>query len=470
MNCKEKLISLSTKLSCAEYIIFFVVLLFSLNALYFGYEVHSSYIRADQWRFIGLYLNPIHNNTFEIKMLWSDQHPEPLTAILFILSEYFSDLTINLYFYIGILGKILFIFLFILLFLKYSSNSNSYIKIFFIILITSTFFSLKSINEYAWPLVTLSNIWLFIFLIILYQVDRFFKGTKSHLLLIVLLVFYLIFVRDLAMISIASILAIYIIISLLDKNYRNLGAFILAIIISFIIFKLFYIVIGVEQQHSSKSLFSFETFNIIGAINSYAIGIFSGLFNLDILKKIGLPNIIILFLSYIFLIAYIGVVLFYLKHKLYRRTAIPLILMLFSLVYLTAILLYRYYPNSMDINWLVTSPRYTKIYEIGVIAMFWALFISYESLHKKNEKRIHEKILFFILSLVIIFNIFSIIVSFRFSKYVIKSNKRTEQTLIKYINLHKANKIPKLARGCFFTDKKIQFLKNNKLNVFSEKY
>lgn len=63
---------------------FLIILVLLCNAIYYGYINHSSIIRADQWRFIELYLYPIYDHSFEFKLLWSDHHPNALIALLFM--------------------------------------------------------------------------------------------------------------------------------------------------------------------------------------------------------------------------------------------------------------------------------------------------------------------------------------------------------------------------------------------------
>ena len=440
---------------------FIIFLIFS--AIYFGYIVHSSYIRADEWRFIDLFLYPIQNNTFNMSLLWSDHHPQPLTVLLFICSEKYFGLTVNLYFYTGMIGKVLFIILFIYL-VKKTLKTNLFNMI-GIVLITSTFLSLKSVNEYAWPLVTLSNIWNFIFLVIALYADKSYQSNskKDYIILYFLISFSLVFVKDSTIINVMGLYTILILVMLYDRKYSINS--ILVLICSLMTYKLIYMGIGMHQIYTDKIILNISSLNLLDLLNSYSIAISSGLINFHKLKHIGFGSIYSILFSYLIFINYIGVFIFYMKNKLYKKTLIPPILMMATIFFITAIIVYRFPPiNHNIINWRIISPRYIKIYEIGIIAMLWALLVIVE-----NAKLVKiKKILYVVFSILIIINIYYIYNSWIFSKFIIKTNENAKKMLLNYKNGEK-NKLPIFLKGKYFSEDKLIFLKRNNLNVFNAK-
>ncbi len=455
-----------SKIEKKTFLIISMLIVFSFIALYFGLLVHTSIIRADQWRFIDLYIYPIVKNTFDLSLLWNDHHPQPLTAILFIWSKKYFDLTINMYFYVGIIGKILFISFFTYLLNK--STQMSVIKTLIILLVISTFLSLKSFNEYGWPLVTLSNIWLFILLVLFFYIDKLYKNfnISDYLIVYILITFLLIMVKDTAIIYIASLFSILLLISLIDKQYNKIISYILVLTMSFTTFKLFFFLIEVQEDFSNKLLFNLETFNILGACNSYAIALLSGLLKVESLKEIDLNEYTILTIAYLVTFLYLLTIIYYVKNKIYKVTLVPLSFMIGTLTFITAVVMYRFYPDSSAIQWAVVSPRYTKIYEVGIISMFWSLLLIS---NKKIFSNLQKKIFIIIILIIVIMNIYYIFSAFHFSKYLINSNIKSEKALQDY-SKNREDTIPKYIRGSYFSDDKVDFLKRNHLNVFSKKY
>jgi len=445
-----------------------IVLLLLFNAIYFGYINHSSIVRADQWRFIELYLYPIYNNSFEFKMLWSDHHSNPLTAILFILSDKYFNLTVNMYFYVGIVGKILFIVLFIYLVNRSLKNTSLLVKALVTVLIVSTYLSLKSVNEYAWPLVTLGNIWILILSIALYYFDNLYKekNMRIYFLVFFIFTFSFIFTKDLAIIYTASIVGILLLIFFRDREYKKVFNLIILIVLSFIMYKLFYLYVGIEQKYSSAILFDINSFNIIGALKSYSIALLSGIFQIQFLKSIGINNATILYIGYFILLLYIAVIICYVKFKLYNISIVPIVLMLFGLLFATAVILFRFYPSTDTVSLGVASSRYTKLYEIGIISMFWSISIIFDN---KSFNNFVKFLLFIMIMFLILINFYTIKTSWNFSKYVVNTNKKAEKLLYDY-SFGNKDSIPKFIKGAYFSKDKVIFLKNNNLNVFNDNY
>ena len=451
--------------------IFFYIILsfFMLNALYFANEVHSTIIRADQWRFIELYLYPIENHTFNLSLLWSDHHPNPVTAILFICSAKCFDLTLNLYFIVGIVSKILFISYFVYLVDKSIKHKVMLFRYLGIVVIVSAFLSLKSINEYAWPLVTLSNIWLLSYLVFLvYFHNAFMKVNKIKIIeyvkVVVVLSIFLIFSKDLSLIFIGAFSLAVVLIFLYEKKYKHLAFILISLFISYMVYKIFYFFITNNIANSARLLIDFNNVSIVGVLESFAVSLLSGLFNIGFLKSLAINNTKIVSLGYIVLFLYLTIMFIYIKNKLYQVSIIPFVLMLFTLFFTLAVILFRYPPVNGEVNFMITAPRYTKLYEVGIIAMFWIFIIIID---EKTTNEISKWSLMLLLISIFLYNLYSIKTSWQLSRYIVSTNKKLEQQLSMYI---KNRKISNIISGSSFSEDKVKYLKKKGYSVFSKDY
>ena len=445
------------------------LLLLICSAVTYGWQLHTNIIRADQWRFIKRFLYPVYENTFSLSVLWSDFHPNPLAAAIFILGEKYNDLTRNLYFDVGMTAKvILVLFLARLMWLSTPSN-NKWLKISGILLVCSTFLSLKSFSEYHWPLVTLSNIWLLYMLIFYVVVERTLKNSDIQGIAATACMsgFYLTCARDGASIAMASVISLLALSALVHKELRKSAIkLFFALVAGFIIFKLSYYVIGAMPASKGKPPFDIALFDLIAIFTSYSIALTSGLFDFGMLRVWGFSNNGIMYLSYVVLTIYLFVLLAYTLKCAKNRTTVPLYVMGFVLFYITAVICFRYFPVAGKVNWWVAAPRYLKIYELGIGAMIWAIIILLQVMDVKKAIQYACTGMFVLIFAV---NVLSVKGAWARLAGHKERNLRIEQLLLQYQPGDK-DKLPKDLRGGFFSESKVDFLKKNKLNVYSEKY
>jgi len=438
------------------------IFLFIINALVFSIINHSDYLRADQWRFLELYLMP---ESFTLSSLWSDHHPQPLTALLFMVSEKYCALNVNLFAYVGIISKIIFSLLFLYIVNK-TLTLNKFKKYSLFLLVTSIFYSLKSINEYGWGLVTLSNFWFLLYLIILLNFESLLKNIfyQKHFNFIILVFVLLLGARDLGIIMIASIVLFLII-----KNIRNsidlkknLTIF-LDILIAFILLKIFYAIFNINIVSSSPIVFDIHTANIFGIFNTFTTTLLSGFISINMIKKIALENYQLLILSYSIFAIYIFLIYISIKQKLYLVSSIPFVIIIYGFVFIVAIIAFRYTPLSVEIDWRVMADRYTKVYEISAMAMVWGYIIYFQ------QNKINKIIFYTLTYSFIVMNIFTIVSAWEFSKYVVNSNKTVKQALVKCsYDKETCGKLPRWAIGNSFSRNKLIYLKENNLNIFKK--
>lgn len=448
-----------------------LIIVFCLSAIafYYGYVTHSSFVRADEWRFIEIYLMPVYDGTFTWRDLFSDHHAVPLDGVLFILNALWFDLSGDLFFYVGIVCKILF-FIMLVLLVRNSFEKSGLYYILTILLLGTVWFSLKSQVEYAWPLVTRANLWFLLYLYILYLIDLYLKNNDKNnkiLAYIFIASFALIIInKDIATLMLGAVLSITVVILILKDKKQDTLKLIFALVIVFVFYKLFWYGFGLDnlQQYQNSIKLDFDKFSFIAFFDSYALALLSGLVKIEFLKQTT-NDALILSLGYFVLIIYTATILYAIKNKIYVKTLIPLAFMIFPLFYILGVLLFRYMPVNDEINWLITSPRFIKIYEVGIIGMFWNLILLYD---KKQTEKKPSFILYAFIVLVVVINVLTITNSLKNSKSIVAINKNVEGQLLNYQGEQAL--IPKWARGSYFSDEKLEFLKKHKLNIFSENY
>ena len=457
---------IAKKYSLLKVLTLIIIVILSVSVLLFTYLYHSEYVRADQWRFLELYIIPIYQNSFHVASLWIDHHPQPLTALLFIISAEYFHLSINLFSYIGIFSKIIFFIFFLYLLNTSITTWQQKSQSLLMIVVASIFFSLKSINEYHWGLVTLSNFWFLVLLGMYFYMDRALKYNvyKNGIVFGLLVLCLLIGAKDFATIGLLGS-AIFLLVLLLFSDKRKKAIILFLILaVSFLLFKIFWAYLNVEPQHVSKLLFDFNSLNILGALRSLAAALLSGFVNISMLQAYGVSDTYILLTGYMVLAAYMYILFAYLKDKLFDTNSIPLLLILYLFLFIVAIFLFRFFPIGSEIDWRLASPRYTKVYEIGAIALIWAYAILF---NKKKRSNFFTCILYIFGIILFILNILSVFKAWDFSKYLVSTNTKIEKSLLEcFENNETCDNLPKWLTGGSFTQEKILFLQKNQLNVF----
>jgi len=445
-----------------------IVSALSVMAFYYGEKVHSSFIRADEWRFLEIYLMPIYDGTFFWKNLFADVHGNFLDGILFIANAVYFDLTGDLFFYVGIISKILIFVLFaIVLKNNFVDKPNYYI--FALLIIGTAFFSLKGTVEYQWPLVTRVYLFILMFLSVLYFLDKYLKSNLRSLtiLLSILTISFLLLlsIKTAGLILLGSLIGLLFILSMIDtekriKFFDLIGILILAIVL----IKISWTLLSLDTSNEVSNKINLNTFSIASFIESYALALFSGLIRIEIFVKDFTMSTVLVF-AYIYLMVYFITIFYSIKLKTYTKTIIPLALMFYPLLFILGVLLYRYSPVTGQINWFVASPRYFSTYELGLIGLLWNLLLIFYGLKTDKFKSI---IFYFLGFFFILVNIHYMDYSFKTSRSFIKAFSNADEKLYHYTGDQAS--LPKWLKGGSFSDEKVEFLKENNLNVFNDKY
>ena len=446
---------------------------FIASGYIYGEKIHSSIVRNDEWRFIRLYLMPYYEGDFSLKMLFTDQHAGWFDGTIFILDAKFFELAGDLFFNIGMLSKGL-VLACLLIAIKRSFYNNGFLFCIVFFLIGSIFFSLKAPVEYNWPLVTRFNFFLLIFIIILMRVEVALLTTldkKNLLFIIVMIVLLLLSHRSAAlimMLSLISVLALYLMSNLITKRKidKNLVVLFGLIFLAIMFYYLISYFVGVNKYSSVSScdnLTCLQELSIDNLAKTFPIATLSGFIKIELLRQI-IPSDKLFLLSYCIFAGYVFVFFLGLKKNIHITTIIPFVLMLYPLLFVLSVDLFRYVPNNNHFDWRIVSPRYIKTYELGVIGFVW-LFIKICADYKKTFLNI---LLYFFALMFLAIYVYNVKTSIKMIPFYEKANDRAVNSLINYSG--DRSEIPVWVLGGDFSEDKLLFLYQNELNVFSRRF
>jgi len=467
------------KIEIVFWLIFFAIF---FHSFCFGWINSIPTIKSDGWRYINIFLKPWLEGDWNWALLWKDHHPQPITALLFILNAELFGLRMNY----ETIFSMFFLFLTSLLLYKHYIISiviNDYYYIFkflflFIILIL---FSLKSIQPYIWSLVSLYWIGNFFGLLLIVFFNKSFEGNISSNRIVFLFFYtitFLIAFTDQAELFLFSLIVSIVMLNgniLLKKNIFLL----LALLVSLIIEKYFFDFVCVKKTFnistfidsiltSPENIKSYITFAIVG-VNSSLIPCN------EILNKVKNVYSIMSIHILVFLIFLYGI--FYsIKNKDRKNIMIPLSFIIFSLFTAVASAIFRFDP-SVQSSFSGEIPRYYQFYSLGGIGAVWILIFRLEDYISKKDMLASKFNKFSLLAISIIFCFiaFSQLIysvdSWKKTPYIKKIVEKTNLIIMKNASGDLSEKIPRSMVGSNYPEpylSDLKLLKKHKLNIFRD--
>jgi hypothetical protein len=453
-----------------------ISLFFCLTAIY-TLKYTSPFCRADDWRFIKIFLMPFMKGDFDFRQLWSDPtHPDPIMAILFILNAKLFNLQMNY----SALGGIIFQFgsMIILIIGLVKSLYHKEKDCFNILLATIIFclllFSFNYTSQYEWYLVTKNYFDYFLAFILVLLINNYaIKRKEDKTILLPILIinfFHFIFSYHLAIFTNFIFYIIFIVIKLLDKNWNKRALTLLVIFISSFIaskvFLSFMILTGNSYQSLILNNAGLLLFNFFKTLQSVGIAYLSGIFNFEFLFKFGIPLKLWEILSFPILTLFLLDLLLFFKQRIYQKSIFPGFLMLLSIVFIGSVMLIRYNPSQSSGIWCLNVPRYVIIYQIGLIGFFWNIFLIVEDFLLKHPK---AKMGFQIFTINLL-----IFIALNWGFHLQQSLKRAQYLLqVYYPETLEKMKNPDISivnqtiSGKKATIETLSFIKENSLNIYS---
>ncbi len=472
------------KLNWRHVTIGIILLLFFSQTLIYTWKTASPYCRADDWRFIEIYLFPLLDDTFKIQDLWADPiHTLPVYAALFIASAEYFDLQIHYIARFAIFFQLCLGFLIIFSFVKSLKRANvdnrySYLAI---IGICSVIYSFIVNVPYTWPIMTICYLSTVFIVLICFFWDLYYSRNKildyKYIVIISLtMVISFLLYSDWTLIFFLSIFMVTVTIFFLEKQKRkkiiilNL-LLIVSALIGLMIMK-FYIREDTRSfQNNISAFISLIVNHPLLTFKSLSIGLFSGIINLKwFTNNLEINTSGYMVLSMSFLLIYIYILIVFFIRKLYNKSLLPPVMMMYSLIFMFSVLSFRYNPVDNGIYCLYW-PRYIQFYQVGIIGFLWSVYLIWLS-HKARNKRIKTGFV------ILMFSLTSVLViswindygrSARVSKYLrYKYQGVSHELREKFYNNH--IEAPWSVQPGKDISTQLKFLYDHQLNVFAPNY
>ena len=151
-----------SKYFSSKHFVWFVFFVLAANVLLFTYFNSVPYVKSDGWRFIDIYLIPWSEGALRFADIFKDHHPQPLTAVLFIINAEFFGLRMD---YEAIFG-LMFVILSSFILVRELEKRN--VSKFHLIVVAVISMSLLSVNIYTWSLVTIGYVGRYFFRLVNY--------------------------------------------------------------------------------------------------------------------------------------------------------------------------------------------------------------------------------------------------------------------------------------------------------------
>ncbi len=473
--------TLTKKYSTLLIFALFITALFFVPALMFTIKAASPYCRADDWRFVLLYLKPLFSENIKLQTFWSDPvHPLPVYSLLFILSTKLFNLQTAHIGWITIFSQ----FFMGLLIIKEAVKSFSVrteISFFLLIPVTGLctyLFSFVSHQAYSWPLLTSLIIALFLLMVIVQKINHNFLSNRIYKINDYVTLSMLIVVTGLLFSDWVVIISVSLVLTMAGISIfkRDSGRYIirttLTIIVSVVFAHLILEFFLIPKSRGLKGYphglyeFLFSHFGI--NLKTVSVGLLTGVIDFKWFIDIGFSKNTFLSLSYWFMAFYIGIFVLYFVRHLYKFSLFPPAMMLFSLLFLASVVYYRYNPTDSDVFCLVI-PRYVIYYQIGIVGLFWSVYLLLLTPNKNSFSNVRNVVL--VLVTILLFSAWLINLS--------KTNKIVNYLDYKYpevsqqIRDKKENpsiEVPWSCRRGWDISKQLEFLHHHKLNIFAPNY
>lgn len=465
------------------FVVFAIVLFFFSQTFLFTWKTAAPYCRADDWRFIDIYLRPFYNGQFRLSDLWADGvHPLPVYAIFFISSAKYFNLQIHYIARVAIFSQLMLGLLISYSFTKSlkSLKSNEFILITALISINSIVFSFIVQTPYAWPIMTSLFLGSFIIVLLGHFTDLYFNQKKilnDRFLAIIgslIIISFLLF-NDWTLIFSFSIFFILILIFILEKDERyKITKLSITLIISLVISSL---LLSIFLKESSRNLhyslsgifYLIKDYPIL-SLKSVSIGMLSGILNYKyFVETMGISQNIYTVVSMVFMILYICVFIVYFIKKLYKKSILPPILMIYSLVFILSVFIFRYNPIDNG-EFCLVIPRYIQYYQIGIVGFLWSLFLILNTIQIKPKQINIIKIAGSIITILLIaFWINDYFLQIKISGYLNKKYPEVSNNIREKLN-NNTIEIPWSIQPHREIEQQLQFLKDHKLNIFAPNY
>ncbi len=248
------------------------------------------------------------------------------------------------------------------------------------ILVLAISLGFNSRLQYTFPLLTVYQHVYFFGIVVFITVDRCIRDeSKLRYLMVALASLGFMFANaDFGTIFLTSIAAITVLTYLIDRRPVYLRTT-LVLASAWIAYRLFFIAILPDTPTAPPSnlmgIVRALVGDPVGTFSRFSVGLSSGLVDLVSLKA-SFPDAAssLVVLSVGWTLFFVATFITYLRLKLFRITLVPLALMLLAVAFSIPTLVFRFYLVN-DGSWGLAEPRYVPNFKLAIIGMLWALWL-----------------------------------------------------------------------------------------------
>lgn len=357
------------------------------TTVHFTLSSYIEVIRADAFRQMSLFVIPSFENSFSPVMLWSDHHPKPVQALLFLVNahifnlDFLFDVTVGLVFLCILVSMIAGTMIADAQRVGRLTTTDKFLMASGAVAVCITAFSLSSTIIYRWPLVTLGFFDHFIaFLPCLALASYLRSGQRKDELLVYLSSLALLVINfDRAFLVLVTLVGVFILSGLVDKErryqmLRSIGVVLLLILA----FQLVLVLIAGNEENEKRIGETGKLLDVVvnpvQTIDFVATGLASSIFDATVAEDIGVSPVFSEWIKYCLLILYLSGAYLILRYGYWRNAGAGVALFLIPMLFMLALLLFRHSFEDEGVS-IAAFPRYRVTYHFGWVGLAWIVVV-----------------------------------------------------------------------------------------------
>jgi len=332
-------------------------------------------VKSDDYIYIQNLLIPWKNSALTFSSFWSHPHPQPLTALLFLLNARFFDLQMN---YTALVAALFAPVLFWIVYRAIQSTlddtASDLERNLLVIALASVIFSLSSMSVLTWSLVTLFYAGISMSVLCVYFLDKLISGdSKRHLVLMTAgLCLLAITFSGVARIYLYSAIVVIFLRSVIQRKPGGLSILV-PLLLALFFNHLFFQWLGKGVVNEGRILRTFEqnAQYLFRYMEFVGVGLLSPWLNID--AVIGSSVTVRAFTircGLATLLLYLATFGLYLFSELSRKTILPGVLIIAALLTAVGSAVYRFEP-ALHSPMAANVPRYYLHYMVGIVGVVW---------------------------------------------------------------------------------------------------
>lgn len=440
-----------------------VLFLFGIYDSVYIFNIEQPVLIGDSWRYVKRFLIPFYESGLSFATIYSDAHPSPITALVFIANAVVFDLSMKVELIIGIFARVLSTGLLLWLFLRHTDRKSGISAIGIIVTLSAIY----PMAMYQWSVHAFTNVFILIAVVYFIRIDKVLNSSdlnensgKKFLALTLFLVFMIAVARDYAYIAIVSSSTILFILFFTSKN-----RFFLYVGFTQLVFlwlgKVVYKYAGVREFGLVPDYAEKILANPMNIVNTFSLSMLSGAVPLEFINSVlGVSGT--LFVAHFLVGLCMVLCVIYIRDGHWKRSSLPIFLVAFVVVFCVITITYRYLPEKRYAVWGGVPNRYIHIYSMGIVGLWWMVF------EVTNSRKIWRIIGTAVLLMQIGFLFTNDVGAWK--KIPARNAAGNKNSLLVYKQgMNEAPKEQLSVYGASYPKAQLSFLRDQSLSVFSQK-